>query len=260
MANFLRITSKDNAIIKEITNLQKSSKRRKESGLFVLEGLRLCADASLNGVVAKTVVLSDTAFDKYLDDMGDLFNNAESKYIIPDSLFTKISDTVNPQGILCVFQIPTFGMKDIVSNGKYIALENLQDPSNLGAISRTAEALGINGIFVCGGCDPYSPKSLRASMGALLRIPVFETDNVFDLTLNSGFSTYAAVVDRNSEKIGSFRFDDGCIVFIGNEANGLTEDTVNKCDRKITIPMDGKAESLNAGVAAAIIMWEMIKC
>lgn len=260
MADFLRISSKDNPIIKEISGLQKSSKGRKEAGLFVLEGLRLCLDASVNGYIPAVVILTETAYVRHKNDIEKYFENAPRKYIMPDKLFSKISDTVSPQGILCLFEIPDFGSLEIRKDGKYIALENIQDPSNLGAISRTAEALGIDGMIVCGGCDVYSPKSLRASMGALLRIPVIETEVPFELIDSYGMTTYAAVVSNCELNVGSFSFQNGSVVFIGNEANGLTDETINKCSKKITIPMAGKAESLNAGVAASIIMWEMCKC
>ena len=260
MADFLRISSKDNPIIKEISGLQMSAKQRREAGLFVLEGLRLCFDAALNGYKPETVAVTENAYGKHKNDIEAYFGNAPKKYMLTDSLFSKISDTVSPQGILCLFKIPDFDLSVIKKDGKYIALENIQDPSNLGAISRTAEALGIDGMIVCGGCDVYSPKSLRASMGALLRIPVIETDEPFDLLDNYGMTTYAAVVNGTELSVGSFNFGKGSVAFIGNEANGLTDETIEKCTKKITIPMAGKAESLNAGVAASLIMWEMSKC
>ncbi|MBQ9769875.1 MAG: RNA methyltransferase [Clostridia bacterium] len=260
MADFLRITSKDNPIIKEISSLQKSAKGRKDAGLFVLEGLRLCLDAALNEYKPEVVIVTENAYDRYQKEIESNFSGALKKYLMPDSLFSKISDTVSPQGILCLFKIPEFDGSVIKKDGRYIALENIQDPSNLGAVSRTAEALGIDGMIVCGGCDIYSPKSLRASMGALLRIPVIETDDPFELIDGYDFATYAAVVSDADLNVGSFDFSKGSVVFIGNEANGLTNNIIDKCSKKVTIPMAGKAESLNAGVAASIIMWEMCKC
>jgi len=260
MADFLRITSKDNPIIKEISSLQKSAKGRKDAGLFVLEGLRLCLDAALNEYKPEVIIVTENAYDRYQKEIESNFSGALKKYLMPDSLFSKISDTVSPQGILCLFKIPEFDGSVIKKDGRYIALENIQDPSNLGAVSRTAEALGIDGMIVCGGCDIYSPKSLRASMGALLRIPVIVTEDPFELIDRYDFATYAAVVSDADLTVGSFDFSKGSVVFIGNEANGLTNNIIDKCSKKITIPMAGKAESLNAGVAASIIMWEMCKC
>lgn len=258
MNDFTKITSKDNEIIKLVMQLQKSSKHRKEDGIFVLEGLRLCMDAIRNGFIPQKVILSTSAANKYAAELGELISSAET-IEIPDSLFERISDTVNPQGVLCICHIPTFDENCVEAKGKYIALENIQDPSNLGAVARTAEAFGIDGIFIQGGCDPYSPKSMRASMGALLRIPVFQTEDMFKTFKSVGLRTYASVVNKTAEKVGKISFSGGCVVIIGNEANGISKETSEKSDVKITIPMNGKAESLNAAVAASIMMWEMCK-
>lgn len=260
MNNFTRITSKDNDLIKHITSLQKSSKKRKENGVFILEGERLCNDAVLNGYVPNTVVLSDTAVSRYCDDVKRLSGICDAIYSLPDSLFSKISDTANPQGILCIYPIPSFGGLSLKTDGRYIALENLQDPANFGAISRTAEAFGIDGIIMQGGCDPYSPKSLRASMGALLRIPIYQTDSITELFKSQKIKTYAAVVSDDAKSLSTIKFECGSAIVIGNEANGISENTAKCCDCRLTIPMVGKAESLNASVAAAILMWEMCKC
>ena len=172
-----------------------------------------------------------------------------------------MSDTDSPQGVLL-----TVSFKDVPTpnfTGKWIAFERIADPSNLGAASRTAEALGISGILLSkSGVDPYSPKSLRASMGALLRLPVAVTDNFSESIENlkkNGFTVSGTVVDGNAQKIGSITFNKNEIVLIGNEANGLTDEAKLLCDRLFTIPMSGRAESLNAAAAASIVMWEMVR-
>ena len=144
--------------------------------------------------------------------------------------------------------------------GRFIGLENLQDPSNLGAIARSCEALGADGILISkGSCDPYSPKSLRASMGTLLRMPVFTLADFSKEIAGLGLKTYACVVDTDAQNFGDIKFSDGSVLIIGNEANGITDETKSVSDMKITIPMKGNAESLNAAVAASIAMWEMMK-
>ena len=258
MKNFLRITSKDNDNLKQISQLLKSSKRRRDEGLFVLEGLRLCLDAIQNGHVPQKVFLSETAISKYQREVEILTAHGDT-YVLSDSLFSKFSDTVSPQGILCVCKTPLFDEEKFNPNGRYIALDNLQDPSNLGAIARTAEAFGIDGIIIQGGCDPYSPKSLRASMGALLRLPVYPTDDMFAVFAKNRLKSYASVISREADSVGEIRFNGGCVVIIGNEANGISAETVDKSDCLITIHMSGRAESLNAAVAASVIMWEMCK-
>jgi TrmH family RNA methyltransferase len=150
--------------------------------------------------------------------------------------------------------------RQIDPNGKYVALENINDPSNLGAVSRTAEALGVSGIILsANGCDPYSPKSLRASMGTLLRMPLIVLPDFVNGIKNSGLKSYACVVDSNAKSITDVDFTEGSVVMIGNEANGLTMEAKEMATEQITIKMTGLAESLNAATAAAISIWEMMK-
>lgn len=260
MNEFKVIESKENSLIKLINGLQSSTKKRKENSAFVLEGLRICKDAYENDIVFEGLVVSFSAFEKLYDDISLLAEKSEKCYKIPDSLFRKISDTTTPQGVIAIVKAFSLEKEAIDKKGRYIALENIQDPSNLGAVARTAEALGVGGIIVSdNGCDPYSPKSLRASMGTLLRMPVFTLSNFSNEISNLGLKTYACVVDKAAQNLGDISFSDGSVLIIGNEANGITEETKKASDFKITIPMRGNAESLNAAVAASIAMWEMMK-
>ena len=260
MRAFNIITSRENPLIKLVAALQVSSEKRKRNGLFVLEGLRICKDACDNGIKFDKLIVSDAVAEKYAADTEKFSLISDECYKIPDSLFKKISDTKTPQGIIAVAKMPVTGSCGIDKNGKYIALENVADPSNLGAISRTAEALGVNGIILSSdGCDPYSPKALRASMGTLLRVPVFVTESFAETLKSTGLKRYACVVDKTAESIKEQSFENGSVVMIGNEANGLTDSAKQSADVLVTIPMTGRAESLNAAAAAAIAMWEMMK-
>ena len=259
MQNPITITSKDNSLIKLVCSLQSSSKARRENGIFVLEGKRICDDAYVCGIRFDKLIISQTAFEKYSECIEIFSENSDEVYKISDSLFKKISDTTSPQGIIALAKMPEKSLK-IDKNGRYIALENINDPSNLGAISRTAEALGVSGIIISSdSCDPYSPKSLRASMGTLLRMPLIVLDDFTDTFKTLGLKSYACVVEGCATPITDVKFTDGCVVMIGNEANGLSQKAKEIADNKITIPMCGKAESLNASVAGAIAMWEMMK-
>lgn len=257
MPDFKSITSKDNKLLKIVYSLQNSKKTRDENKLFVLEGLRICSDAYDNGIDFEMLIVSNSAKEKYYDDILKFSLKSQELYLLPDSLFTKISDTKSPQGIIAVCKIPQHKTNFDIK-GRYIALENIQDPSNLGAISRTAEALGVSGLIIAGGCDVYAPKSLRASMGTLLRMPVYFVESISELG-DTGLTIYACVVDRDAKPITNVKFSDASVVVIGNEANGITENTKNFCNYNITIPMNGRAESLNAAVAASIAMWELMK-
>ncbi len=258
MDGFLKISSRDNALIKLVCGLQSSSRERRKNALFVLEGLRICCDAFDNSIRFDKFIVSETAEKRLSSDIKKLSKNAEKCYIIPDGLFEKIALTDSPQGIIAVAKIPEKTIK-IDKDGRYIGLENLSDPSNLGAIARTAEALGVSGILVSGdSCDPYSPKALRASMGTLIRMPLFVCDNLVEVINQNGLNPYACVVDSDATPISTINFKDGDILLIGNEANGLSS-VIKENSKGVTIPMSGKAESLNAAAAAAIAMWEMVK-
>lgn len=258
MNDFLKVTSKDNDVIKLASKLVTSAKARRENRMFVLDGLRLCRDAAQNGFPIEYFIVSESALVKFSDEASFIADKSQKNIVVPEHLIEKISDTVNPQGFILICEMKDTSSFEFVSEGRYIALENLADPSNLGAISRSAEAFAFDGIIIDkNGCDPYNPKALRASMGALLRIPVIVCDNFTNTIENSNLHTYAAIVDKEATPINTVCFEKGSIALIGNEANGLTAETVAVCNTKVTIPMTGKAESLNAATAAAIIMWEM---
>lgn len=259
MSEFIEITSKDNQLIKFVGLLQNSSKQRRNNRLFVLEGLRICLDAFENNIKIDKLIVTKDALNKYKEKIEELKKISDSCYILRDDLFKKISDTNTPQGIIAVAKFPEIS-KVVSENGRYIALENISDPSNLGAIVRTAEALGVSGIIVSlDGCDPYSPKSLRASMGTLLRMPVFVTDDIIKFIKDNSLRSFACVVEKTAEPIYNCKFNGGDVLLIGNEANGLERQTKTDAEKLVTIPMSGKAESLNAAAAASIAMWEMMK-
>ena len=258
--NIGTITSKENSLIKLVSSLQKSSKTRRENGLFVIEGLRICCDAFENGIRFDKLIFTKTAFLKYKNVIEKFFENSDAVFEIPDTLFKKISDTSSPQGIIALAKIPNSSSMGFNKNGRYIALENIADPSNLGAVSRTAEALGVDGIIISSNsCDPYSPKTLRASMGTLLRMNIIVLEDFTQEIKSLGLKIYSAVVDKDVKSITDINFTDGSCIVIGNEANGISDETRNISDELVTIKMSGKAESLNAAVAASISMWEMMK-
>lgn len=255
------ITSKDNPKIKRIAALNSSAKKRKEEGVFILEGTRLCAEALREEVQVLEVFYTASVLKNDLELTQKLCKISTFSDEVSDTVFAKMSDTASPQGILLTARFK--GEIRVSERGKFIAFERVQDPSNLGAASRTAEALGFSGIILsCESADPFSPKSLRASMGALLRLPVIVT-NDFLKTINDykskGFTVSGTVVDSAATPINTVKFSENEIAIIGNEASGMTENAKSVCDRLVTIPMAGRAESLNAGVAAAIVMWEMCR-
>ena len=258
MSVLMEITSKDNPKIQKIAKLQTSARYRKETGLFAVEGLRVCDDCVDNAVEIETLVIADKFYIEKKNILEKYISVAKETLIVKDYLFEKIADTKNPQGILAVGKIPQKNASNINPNGRYIALENIADPSNLGSISRTAEAIGIDGIIVSQtGCDPYSPKVLRASMGTVLRMDIIVAEDFVGALKNSGLKLFGCVVNGGKD-IRKANFSNGSVVIIGNEANGLSEEIKN-ISEKVTIPMSGSAESLNAAAAAAIALWELVR-
>ena len=259
----LILTSKDNANIKNTVKLKKSAKFRRQSGFFIAEGLRVCYDAMLSSAQIDTLFVTESAMKKFSKKYNELSDYAEKTFVVSSALFSLMSDTETPQGFLCVIKTldKTIQFDTIKNGGKFLALDNVQDPNNLGTILRSAEAFGVDGIIMSNDCcDIYSPKVVRGSMGAVFRLPFMMCKSIADfLNENKSINSYAAVVDSDAQKITDTVFSEPCVTVIGNEANGLKADTVKACKTKITIPMNGKAESLNASAAASIIIWEMIK-
>lgn len=259
----LILTSKDNNNIKNTVKLNKSARYRKQTGLFTAEGVRVCYDAMLSKAKIQTFFATEKAAEKFREKFNELFEYCDRTYIVSEQIFKLISDTDSPQGFLCVIKaldkISQFGTINV--NGKLLALDNVQDPNNLGTILRSAEAFGVDGIVMSDDCcDIYSPKVVRGSMGAVFRIPFVICGSIADfLKDNPSINSFASVVDSNALPVTKADFSAPCITVIGNEGNGLKTETVVSCKNKITIPMRGKAESLNAPAAASIIIWEMIK-
>ena len=256
-----KITAKNNDLIKSVKKLLSSSKKRKEENCFVLEGARLVFDALNSLYKVKYFLVTQAAYDKYQQSCDEMLARAERSYIITDDIADRLSETKSSQGVFAVCE-----MKDDsfipTCDSRLIALDNVQDPGNLGTILRTAEALGIDGVIIGGGCDLYNPKVLRSAMGSALRQNVVQCDNLEEL-LNSlkakGFSLYGTVPDSSARSVTDVDFTGSSVCVIGNEANGISSEIKSLCDSLVTIKMKGSAESLNASVASAITMWEMLR-
>lgn len=255
-----KIESRSNDKIKAAQKLSSSSRFRNERREFFLEGARLCFDAAVSGVKIKQAFFTENAAEKYPDKLEKIISSADETYEISRDVASRLADTQSSQGVFAVCEMPENSF-EIDPKGKYIFLENIQDPANLGAIARTAEALGIDGAVLCSCCDIYNPKAQRAAMGSLLRFPtVSVSDAVCALReyRDKGMLTLATTPDANAERITETDLGGGVVAVIGNEGNGVTDETMKVC-RKVTIPMKGRAESLNASMAAALVMWEMVR-
>lgn len=256
------ISSKDNPNIKLFQKLSESKKYRTQYGMFVLEGIRLCTDAATENNI-NILMITEDANEKFGSSLQKIIDKSEKTIYISNELGKKLSDTGTTQGVFCICNIldKIQLTSKIKNNGRYIVLDNLQDPGNVGTIIRTADAVGIDAIIMCGCCDIYNPKVIRSTMGSVFRIPIIidSIDNVIDIFNKTNIITYASVVDDTAEELTSCDFSKSCAVVIGNEGNGLSQETVNKCKHKLTIRMKGNVNSLNAAMAAGIIMWEMLR-
>ncbi len=290
------ISSTKNDRIKNAAALQKSKKARTEQGLFAAEGLRIADDTfkSAAGLIDSVFVSEsflkkrawegypavEKVFSAFADKTGVSNGGAEDQrtsypdmirtgkdsearlFVVKDTVFEGMCETVTPQGILCLVKQPEYSYEDIVkgSDIKLLLLEDIQDPGNLGTMIRTAEAAGMNGLIMSRGTvDIFSPKVTRSTMGAIFRVPFLYTDSLtdtIDRLKNDGVTVYAAYL-RDGEDFENVSYSSRSAVMIGNEGNGLSDAAVEHASKNVYIPMAGEVESLNAAVAAALLMYKI---
>lgn len=251
------ITSTSNPQIKRLLQLQKKSKARTEENLFVVEGLRMFAEVPRERV--EKVYISETLFNRKKLELN--LQNFPVE-ILSDSVFQHVSDTKTPQGILCVIKQEKYLLKDLLSvaNPHFVVLDNLQDPGNLGTIVRTAEGAGVDAVFMSRDCvDIYNPKTIRSTMGSIYRMPTIYIEDIQILLeefRKKGIRSYAAHLE-GKRSYEEENYCSGTAILIGNEGNGLRQEVAEKADAWVQIPMQGKVESLNAAIAAAVLMFEV---
>lgn len=245
-----RITSAQNEYIKKIAKLS-SKKHREEQGAFLAEGEHLLQMLENTDYAIDTVIMSDGYYNKNGSDYEDTV-------VVPEGIFEKISDTKSPQGVIAVVHLPE--SVQTIKNGKYIYCDNLQDPGNVGTVIRTADAFGFDGVILSkGSADVYSSKVIRSSQGS-----VFNVDIVTDVDIDflqkakeEGFFVTSTALYGESVSSKNMKIKSNQIFVIGNEGNGVSEAILLMSDEIVHINMYGKAESLNAAVAASIIMYEV---
>ena len=248
------IESNSNKKIKELAALQRSKKEREQAGLFVLEGDRIIRDAVLT---RKELVDNVYVSATYASSKGLPVDNA---LIVADSVLSHVCETVTDQGILAtVRQEPLLRSEDeLMRKDRILVLEDIRDPGNLGTIIRTAEAAGVEAVFMSSGTvDIFSPKVVRSTMGSLLRVPFTYSRDILETIKNikeSGHTVYAAHL-KGASDMRKTPFDARRAIIIGNEGRGISDPVADLADKRVFIPMQGEVESLNAAVAAAILMY-----
>lgn len=268
-----------NAKIKEIQKLTEKSKARREAGLFVIEGPRMFIETPLEWIeeIYVTQRFLDNADSGLSVSSAGSVENSHSDHstsirasemitwmnheVVTEEQMKKLTDTVTPQGILCVVRQPSYTVEDIINHPGHrllMILEDIQDPGNLGTIFRTAEGAGASGIIMTKGCaDLFNPKVVRSTMGSIYRVPFFVTDDIeqtISLVKNAQIEVFAAHL-KGEHFYDEIEYKDAAFL-IGNEGRGLKDSTASLADTYIKIPMSGELESLNASMAAGILMYE----
>lgn len=257
------VSSSKNPIIKELKSLYKK-KDRWTNRLYIIEGIKLVSEAINFGMDIKYIIYTDSFLN--INEGTSLYNEIcgrDNLVNVPENLFKEICDTENSQGIIAVVSFNLKNKEELLNkeNSFLLYLDEIQDPGNLGTIIRSADAFKADGVLLGKGCvDPYNPKVVRATMGSVFRVPLyFIEDNGFLIELkNKNYKIYATSLEGSVPNY-EITYKDNFVIAIGNESRGVKEEIINLSDALIKIPMPGLAESLNAGVAASIIMYEAMK-
>lgn len=253
-----KILSKDNNLIKETRKL-KEKKHRTEKGLFLVEGFRFVEEASKSSFKIKNMFIDEKVLAKLEDYNIEIDKAGIDTYVVSSQVFKTISTTETPQGIVAVVENQEFSIKN--EKGFYIYADKVQDPGNMGTIIRTAHASGALGvIYSQGTVDIYNEKTLRSTMGSIFSLPVIldkDMSKLKELKVQ-GFKLVVSSLDTD-KNFFDIDLAQMCIIAVGNEGNGVSEQLYDLCDEKVKIPMPGGAESLNVAVAASIMAFEAVR-
>lgn len=237
--------------------LTKKPDERRKQGIFLVEGVRMYEEAPPEQI---TEVWVSQSFLKKEENQNRLAGRDYRE--VSDDIFKQISDTQTPQGILCMVRRPRYELSDLTDAGPahLLLLEDIRDPGNLGTMFRTAEGAGATGIIMNQTCaDLFSPKTIRSTMGSVFRVPFYITEDLRAVVRElkqKKITVYAAHLNGN-KCYDTFDYREGCGFLIGNEGAGLKEETAALADEYLRIPMEGSLESLNAAMAAGILMYEV---
>lgn len=255
------ISSKDNELIKHIRKL-KEKKERDASNEYLVEGIKIVKEAIQENAKIKQIILCDDCEKTESIPKDLMYEIAKHNCIyVTSKLFKYISEVQEPQGVLAVIE-KNNGDKTIdYTQDIIVALDDVQDPGNLGTILRTVDSVGVNQILVSKGtADSYNPKVVRSTMGAIFRVNIIEAENLAEILKEIKKHSFDVVVTslETEESIYNLEYKNKIIV-IGNEANGVSKEIQEIADKKVKIPMLGKTESLNASVATGIMVYEYVR-
>ena len=263
------ISSKSNPLLVRLAKL-KDKKYRRAEGLFRFDGIKLFLEAAQFDAPIEYVLVSESASAKYCSEVDGRIAGAK-RYIVSDDAFAKLTDEQSPEGIITVCSaLDNIGacenydsLAEEIAHKTVLMLESVRDTGNMGTIIRSSRAFGIDCLIVSTDCaDLYNSKTIRAAMGALFSQRIVAVDSVVETVKalkKRGSRVFAAALDSNARKLGSFELVKGDVIVIGNEGHGLARETIDSCSECVFIPMESDSESLNAGIAASICMWELYK-
>ena len=246
-----RITSRQNPLMAHIRKLNSSRSYRREKGEFTGEGPKLLEEAVKAGAEITVVVVAEGT---------QISCPAGARQVeVPADLLQSLCDTKTPQGVLFVCRMGQLTPPEQLPGQRYLVLDGLQDPGNVGTLWRTADAFGAHGLFLLPGCaDPFSPKTLRATMGACFRLPVWqgELGPLKALLRQAGLPLYATALRADTADLRDTDLTRSAVV-IGSEGRGVCPQVLEESDLTIQIPMTARCESLNAAAAGSVILWHM---
>lgn len=255
------ITSNSNPKVKKLLTWQKKRKVREEDGIYIVEGLRMFVEAPQDKV--REVYVSESFYKKKREELC-LDAWGKKLEILSDSVYEHVSDTKTPQGVLVVMEQMKYSLEEVIAGKEgraslLMVLDNLQDPGNLGTILRAGEAAGVTGVVMSSDCvDIYNPKVIRSTMGSIYRMPfiyVEDLPTVVKMLGEKEIHTYAAHL-KGKRSYEEEDFTKGTAFLIGNEGNGLQDEVADAAEIYVKIPMCGEVESLNAAIAASVLMFE----
>ena len=259
MADTIAINSISNKKLKHLNELMRKSRTRHEEGCFVAEGWHLLEEAPRERL--RAVYVSHSCFTQDSTPFDELPCPC---YVVDDALFDRVSDTKNPQGVISLVEIVRPNQQALLK-GKtplLLVLDQISDPGNMGTIIRTAEAAGADAVILSPGCaDPYQPKVVRSAMGALYRVPIIATGKAENLTARLVRLQTDGVCLYGTDPQDARSYDEpdytaGTAFVIGNESRGVSKELLSRCDETVCIPMKGQVESLNAAIAASVLLFE----
>lgn len=253
-----KIESDKNKFVKWIQLLMNKSRERNKEHVYIVEGFKAVYELKPSRI--HTLIVTNMDFLEKISYHNDLFEIIE----MPMSVFKKMSQDKTPQGIMAVvYERVQEPLEEILQrNGLYLALDNIQDPGNLGTMIRVCDAVNVTAMFISKeSVDPYHPKVTKGSMGSIERVPIYIVESLSEI-LNQmnglGIQTLGAYLEESQYHF-DYDYNQGTCFVIGNEGNGIRDEVINSCSKRVKIPMPGGSESLNAGVAASVLLYEALR-